>query len=811
METPEPSVSRSARQFVMMGVQLQEALKTGQSLDASLDAFCREAFARRDLGQSISFLLSLVNKDVARLAELLKPRHLVAELSMGSQILSSLVAAQWDKTEHTDRLAELAEGILNAHRGGTPMEASGEFSAALAKTIAVMHPGRARALLEMCSPWLQGRPEFANILKEAWDWQKAGELLSEKDLEFRRFWHQTLRQQRGDWFWDTAEGRKALAGLDSGNGDLNVRGGIFRRSVPKWAWKPSDPAQNLQANAAASPNAAAAVTDRAPPLPAPAPPVPAATNTRERESTGATWVMIGSLGLLACAALIVGITQIDIGRLLPSAARTTETATVLPARLTKAVATGVEDTPVVASATPAQASAVTTAATARAMADKVTASAPAATLAPSPSMTRPVAAAEPVPVTLTDRKGWVKTPLGSEFQVTASNATAGKVTDREGRVWRLPDDPSLEAVDVKGGRQAVNPYNGETVTVAAEQWQPGQKLSFANSGWTFRLPANLPMEIAAAAPKKEPAVLSNTVQPSIAATTAASPAIAANTAMPTARSANVNSMGSGSKPSEPRSTQNTMESPPVAAVPAPSKAPAVEPAAAPSSPPVPASSPAAAHQPPPVATPTPAPAAPDKEAGPSTMASRAAPQNLPSPVASVEPPAAPVPAKTKAEAANPTDKTGNTVLNEEKTEMPAKAASEATPQPLIAATASASKSSSNSKAKPASKKTTKGKAVTVRRPTSTPPRKESPPATVSEDTRQQLVFVTRANSIRMNYRGGYWESRPGAYLPGAGQNPTDWARDMTLRERSSGTIPEGYVFRVADRGVVRVQPELPRK
>lgn len=715
METPEPTASRSARQFVMTGVQLQESLKNGKALDATLDAFCREAFARKDLAQSISFLLSLVQKDVTRLAQILQVRHLVAELSVGSQILSSLVAAQWDKSEQTDRLAELAEGILSARRAGTDMSTAGEFSAALAKTIAVMHPGHAKALLEMAAPSLAG-PEHASMLKEAWDWQKAGELLSGKDMEFRKFWHQTLRQQRGDWFWDTAEGRKALSGLDSGKEDLNVRGGLFRRAVPSWAWQSGD-------TRAEPPMASEAPSRNAPPEIAAPPPVPLAAEDVKAARPSSSWAIGGSLALLACAAIVVAATQVDFANLLTApatapatlATATPTTPTIVkpaaPATITPAIATVTpaappagQQPPAALSLAPAEETSVPNKAASPTTASVSAPSSP-ATIPPTPAVVaepaappKPVAAAQLVPVQLASRKGWVKTPLNTEFQVTPANAVDGKVTDAEGRHWQLPEDPKLVA-EMKSPSQVVNPYDGQTVTLSAAESQPGHAIAYGKTGWTFRLPATLPVEMAAAKPSDlEPETPTSPGKPG--ATAGPEPKVAPLMAAST-----------------PTATASTIPSP-------------VQPL-------------------------------------PTETIAKASPSSAPviagKPVTEVVKRPAGLPSAT-------TSKKAKTVASKKKT-------------------------------------ASSGKMVTSRRPTGTAQRNELEAA--NDASRQQLVFVTRANSIRMNYKGGYWESRPGAYLNGAGETPSEWARDMTLRERSSGTIPQGYMFKVMDHGVVRVLPEPP--
>lgn len=82
-----------------------------------------------------------------------------------------------------------------------------------------------------------------------------------------------------------------------------------------------------------------------------------------------------------------------------------------------------------------------------------------------------------------------------------------------------------------------------------------------------------------------------------------------------------------------------------------------------------------------------------------------------------------------------------------------------------------------------------------------------PKASPAPEAQSDRVFVTRASSIRLRYRDGIWISEPGAYLEGAAGSPQEWARDMTLRERSSGSIPENYVFQVLRNGVVQVVPD----
>lgn len=747
METTDQPTSRSARQFVMMGVQLQEALKSGNAIDASLDAFCREAFARKDLAQSITFLLSLVDKNVARLAELLKVRHLVAELSVGSQILSSLVAAQWDKVEQTDRLAQLADGILAAHQQGTNLTNSGEFSAALAKTIAVLHPDRAKALLQMAEPTLSG-PENESMLREAWDWQRAGELLSSKDMEFRKFWHQTLRQQRGDWFWDTAEGRRALSGLDSGNEDLNVRGGLFRRSVPAWAWKPGDALPEV---VPASERAASAPPSPQQPTVSTAPTVAPVADNAPQSNRGSSFVLIGSLAILGCAAVVVAATRIDFSRLLPSPPQSPQTVAEVIAQPVPKLQTSIASVaPVAALSGPAL------------LASQPPPPAPMkmAQVTPLPAQLKPITTAQLVPASITSRNGWVKTPLGNEFQVTPANASAGKITDEQGRVWGLPADPCLVA-EMKNGNQVINPYNGEITPLNADELKPGRTIPYAATGWTFTLPTTLLLNTTSKpAAAETPLVPVPKFVKAPAATTAVVATSSASEPTPEAKSSsNVPQDATGAIT---RSLSILATSP----VPPPTAATAPKPEEA---------------------APTPLPAKmpmSDRQEEGKAAAGSPGPQTAPPPA-----PGKP-PAHLDSGASKPSGLKPVKEVVKRPPGLPSK---------------------SVSKSKLAAKKhSSSGKMIASRLPAPTAQRKATA-SVPSASTRQQLVFVTRANSIRMNYKGGYWESLPGAYLSGAGHNPTDWARDMTLRERSSGTIPQGYMFKVVDQGVVRVLPEPPRR
>lgn len=105
-----------------------------------------------------------------------------------------------------------------------------------------------------------------------------------------------------------------------------------------------------------------------------------------------------------------------------------------------------------------------------------------------------------------------------------------------------------------------------------------------------------------------------------------------------------------------------------------------------------------------------------------------------------------------------------------------------------------------------STQTAAAKAPTKKTPTKSSTSKASAKP-VAETRSSDRIYVTRANSIRLRYRDGIWTSSPGAYLKDTAPSSQEWARDMTLRERSSGSIPPDYKFQVLRDGTVQVVPE----
>lgn len=697
MESNPNSQKGLPAELMAPAAHLHAALQSRNGLPEALSTYCGIAFAKHELAlPGAAFLAAAFKRDFKTLVEIISPHHLVAELAAGSMALSSVVAAYWDRKERMADLAALADAVISAKRHEADFRPVREFLVALGTTISILHPQQSWQLLEMAAG-LGAGDDRADALAEAWEWQKAGEMLASKQDSLRHFWHQQLRQKRGDWFWDTLEGQEAVRGLQQEPESLAEGGSLFRRAVPLWAWAAKAAAEPPPAaSPAATPQPAAEVekpkhsllASIAPirsSLPAPIAEDPEAedeppSSVAGKKRWGISPLMWAYGGLGAAAAMIVALLSDGEQNSPPPPASVIASAAGEAPREAVAEPSAppvpvAQQQPVSHSPLASQPAIVVQAETAKplenetAAAQAAVASADPVSAEPAvpPASDAPVLAALLVPAEHSEKKGWLRTPLGNEFQVTEANCESGKAVDAEGRPWKLPPDPALQA-ETPGILKAVNPYTGETVPVAEEKWKPGEQIAFANTGWTFRLPDDLP----AAAPES---------------------------------------------PTEPvAAASDPQVSPPAAP-------PAEEPVLPPSQP-------------------------SRKAAKTSLLATskpvihRSPPQDEPAASESGQPDEPPLPTH------------------------------EVAPQ-------------GEASIDPARLGSTQGSYV---------------PAHL------QRNFVTRANSIWMKYRGGYWESKPRAYLNGAGGDPLNWARDMTLRERSVGTIPRGYCFEVANNGVVFVLP-----
>ncbi len=636
------------------GTAVDHALQSGEGISEALDAFCTHAFSQRDWAlHGATFLSNAFGQDVRHLSQHIGSHHLADELDAGSSVLSGVLAAYWDRKEQTERLVGLADEIVARCQPTTDDGNAAEFIAALSSSLAITHPAKSKELLDLAAPALTSERQIG-LLEEAREWQMAGQMISGCDEKQRAFWKQELRRKRGNWFWDTDEARDAVRGLQgAGNGSSTV----LHRLVPAWAWSQSDEVEKSAPPPAIVPAPRESVEEViVKPVSATPPRINFITPTPQQPARWSRSFWIAALLLNAATLLLVAMWFVRDDDQPPQTVADKTVATVLPPTATDVAALPDAEEPV---SLVAQVDAAAPPAAPEEPADVISPASPAPdepALAQAPAGAEPavVMAAQLLPVELTTRTGWVKTPLGLEMQVTAENSKSGRITDSNGMVWQLPPDPGAKA-QIKGLRGVVNPYNGETVAVDEAQWTPRQAIPWASTGWSFTLPDALP----------------------------ADPSLEKNA-----------SMIAVTKPAT---------------------------------------------------TTTPRPG----------VRTRAAP---------------------------PSDKA-----------------------PLRKVAAAASKS----------KAPAKPKAATAPRPVSKPASfaavsapEKARETTLAPPSGSGRSFITRANSIRMTYKNGYWESHRGAYLDGSAESPSEWARDMTLRERSSGTIPKGYVFEVVNNGVVRVVPGL---
>ncbi|MBL9142709.1 MAG: hypothetical protein JNM99_03410 [Verrucomicrobiaceae bacterium] len=584
------------------------------------------------------FLVKSFSSKIELLLGLVDVQHLKAELMAGSNVLCSLVAEQWDRAGNSDRLAVLASSIGDDWRDEFRNPVAMEFILALAAAVAILHPEKAKILLDRCQAECATKPEFKEALDEAREWQEAGELVSHASPEQKMFWHRQLAGRIGDWVWDTAEAKAAVSDLEQSRPGQGVSSRLLRDRVPGWAWNQRlERTQNLAGEAA----------------------------LRQRGGIQrSVWIGAGKWLL----ALIVGLTT---GTLLNTDKAREALASINEDAATSSsvASTSERETPAsepdssgskseapepsapAESQEPKASTPTVAAADEKAPQDAPPAPAPGM---PTTATIQPEADTPPAAVPLvavkSDREGWVRTSLGEELELAKAKPVDGKILDSAGRPWVVPADLVLAKVE-------------------------GMATGLSEA-------ANLEKESA------EPSA--------------------------------------GSPPASPATAESQAAS---------------------------------------------APASPDSGG----LDGGAEPQAKTEEVTVMKP-----------VQSTPFNLHPDYFASSQQT---ASASSAPSSQPKTTSRKNASPSSS-------------GPRPVVRSSSSKPK--------IRIDFDDSKSFVTRANNIRMIYRNGVWESSPGAYLAGAAGSPQEWARDMTLRERSSGTIPSNYMFQVLSNGAVQVVPDPQR-
>ena len=456
-------------ELVALGGNLQNAFRTSGNLPEAINAFCAVAFTRRDLALAgASFLVATFVKDLKRLGDQVGCRNLADELSAGSSVLCSLVSAYWDRKGQTEQLAGLADEILSRGQAAIPSDSeAAEFIAALAASLAIPHPDRAERLLNFIDGSLFSSEQHT-LFQEVQEWQMAGQLLSNSSESERAFWQQELRRRRRAWFWDTEEGRGALRKLESLNPRLASGGSLIHRVVPQWAWDHQDDNE-------------VAVTE--PELPEDHPseltaaPQIAAQQARVLPSTPSRFGTLPAVMFIAGGLLLLALGFWPLRKDAESTRAHTADAAVVrygesSAPLELAAQSETAPTTFVELGSQAQGAGQ-----------------------PDPESGETAArAAQLLPVEMSARIGWVKSPLGLEFQVTETNSVSGRIIDPNGMMWLMPPDPSLPA-DIVGDREVLNPYSGEKTSLTNEQWKSGRAIAWGDTGWSFKLPDVLPSSL----------------------------------------------------------------------------------------------------------------------------------------------------------------------------------------------------------------------------------------------------------------------------------------------------------------------------
>lgn len=648
------TIGECPESLVLPGVRLHEALKHSSGVPEAFDTYCRRAFRSVDTAvMGARFLAKTFGGRGELLLGLVDVQHLKAELAAGSNVLCSFVAEQWDRAGSSDRLAVLASSIGDEWRDDFRNPVALEFILALAAAVAILHPEKAKILLDRCQAECATKPEFKEALEEAREWQEAGELVAHASPEHKMFWHRQLAGRIGDWVWDTDEAKAAVSHLEQSRPGQGLSSRLLRDRVPGWAWN-----HRLERTL----NSTGEV----------------ARNSRAGFHPGVL-IGVGKWLLALVAGLTIGSllnTEQARGVLASLSEDAPESSSMAAAFETDAPppeaenSAGKAESEEVVASRESEMAKPTMSPTAVGVVDakppqeasaevKKTAALEPGLTAATPSLPEADAppAALPMVAQRSDREGWIRTPLGEELELAKARSVDGKVLDSAGRPWVVPADLVLAKT------QGMTAGKFEAVTESKQSGSPSALVSLAKADTS---PASLPPS-----------------EGEVAVAPVAAGAASAE----------------GVNQSQVKSDEVTVMK---------------------------------------LAESTPFNLHPDYFASSNQVAS---------------------------------------------------ASSAVTSQPKTTTRKSASPSSAGPRP--------------VVRSSSAKPK-------IRIDFDDSKSFVTRANNIRMIYRDGVWQSSPGAYLAGAAGSPQEWARDMTLRERSSGTIPSNYKFQVLSNGAVQVVPDPQR-
>jgi hypothetical protein len=424
MNPSDPSLTDYPQSLILPGVRLQEALKQGSGVKEAFDTYTRRAYRQPGAAaQASAFLATTFKGDAEQLLQYVSSELLVDELSAGSHVLASIAAEHWDRHNGMDRLTELARALNDSWSDKLNNPEALEFSLALVTAVAILHPDVAAKLLDHCEPACASDPKLSEACTEAREWQHSGELIAQATPDQQRFWHEQLARRGGDWIWDTEEAKQAVRALESANPEAAAKASLLVERVPGWAW-------NIRVQ---KPSKAAAVEA-----------------TRGKPSPVLTvlkWAAAVCIGVgLGALWESAPVREFIAARSATAPAHTESPAIVAAApsvpapEVTKVATPAPEPAPAAIASAPAEGPRPVMATLPKPLPESelpLSGKPEAATITAAEP---PAVTAQPVPVQKGSLPGRVLSPLGDEFEVTATNAKDDRITDPSGRVWPLPAD-----------------------------------------------------------------------------------------------------------------------------------------------------------------------------------------------------------------------------------------------------------------------------------------------------------------------------------------------------------------------------------
>lgn len=174
-----------------------------------------------------TLLSTWFHQDMEVLASAVPVSYLVAELEHGSPVLSRLFIAHWKQTDNPPKLERLADAAGNVRERLKDREA-GIILYELAIAVALHKPVRAKRLIDMAAPLLDAEKD-ASLIRDAREWQQAGEILKKFGPRARDFWKPRLQNPEGEWDWSTTENHNALTQISFEITKGTAGSGLFGR------------------------------------------------------------------------------------------------------------------------------------------------------------------------------------------------------------------------------------------------------------------------------------------------------------------------------------------------------------------------------------------------------------------------------------------------------------------------------------------------------------------------------------------------------------------------------------------------------